>query len=56
MNDTQMASICVFSRHGSDNDIFDIPETIDEINALPNKLRKYIHDLETRMSTEGGRN
>ncbi len=27
--------------------------SIDEINALPDKVRKYIHDLETRMSTEG---
>ena len=27
--------------------------TIDEINALPDNVRRYIHDLETRMSTEG---
>ena len=27
--------------------------TVDEVNALPEKVRRYIHDLETRMSTEG---
>ena len=26
---------------------------VDEINALPEKVRRYIHDLETRISTEG---
>jgi hypothetical protein len=27
--------------------------TVDEVNALPEKVRRYIHDLETRMSAEG---
>lgn len=27
--------------------------TAAEINALPDKFRQYIHDLETRMSTDG---
>ena len=27
--------------------------TVEETNALPDKVRQYIHDLETRMSTEG---
>jgi hypothetical protein len=39
-------------RNGSDNDIHDIPDCRRD-NALPDKARRYIHDLETRMSTEG---
>jgi hypothetical protein len=27
--------------------------TVGEINALPDNVRQYIHDLETRMNTEG---
>ena len=27
--------------------------SLEEINALPEKFRLYIRDLETRMSTEG---
>ena len=28
--------------------------TVDEINALPEKFRQYIHDLETRYDKSGG--
>jgi hypothetical protein len=27
--------------------------TVDEINALPDKFRQYIHDLETRCDKSG---
>ena len=27
--------------------------TVDEINALPEKVRRYIHDLETRCDKSG---
>jgi hypothetical protein len=27
--------------------------TVDEINALPEKFRQYIHDLETRCDKSG---
>jgi hypothetical protein len=27
--------------------------TVDEINALPDKFRRYIHDLETRCDKSG---
>lgn len=27
--------------------------TVDEINALPEKFRRYIHDLETRCDKSG---
>ena len=27
--------------------------TVEETNALPDKVRQYIHDLETRTITEG---
>jgi hypothetical protein len=51
LNDTLGASLLRWFLYG--------PQTsstypaVDEINALPEKVRRYIHDLETRISTEG---